>query len=301
MIQKLFLNRFLFSSPEEKPKPDPVLKTPSPVLRLALSGEKKEQAGPTSEITAIESIPELPLPPSPTAISPLARSTITSPTSVALSSQPIFTTAIDDRCELSSSKEDTVPIPSPTSCTEASDPLPTDEIDDDICKKSCSVAPNDIPLISSTNLINEMNGVNEKLPATESIVEIVKQEVLPLTLELEILENPPEEMKVECVPTPITPSIVPSFSPSPPTPPASPPPTPVIVPAAATSVNTGSGPTGVQRVFEEDENIRTCLSEDAKEIQNKVEVEADGQTEEIVDSQNLSSRKSPVPGKSFCY
>ncbi|XP_069435256.1 eukaryotic translation initiation factor 4 gamma 3 isoform X21 [Ovis canadensis] len=280
---------------EEKPKPDPVLKTPSPVLRLALSGEKKEQAGPTSEITAIESIPELPLPPSPTAISPLARSTITSPTSVALSSQPIFTTAIDDRCELSSSKEDTVPIPSPTSCTEASDPLPTDEIDDDICKKSCSVAPNDIPLISSTNLINEMNGVNEKLPATESIVEIVKQEVLPLTLELEILENPPEEMKVECVPTPITPSIVPSFSPSPPTPPASPPPTPVIVPAAATSVNTGSGPTGVQRVFEEDENIRTCLSEDAKEIQNKVEVEADGQTEEIVDSQNLSSRKSPVP------
>uniref|UniRef100_A0A8C2SBD6 Eukaryotic translation initiation factor 4 gamma 3 n=1 Tax=Capra hircus TaxID=9925 RepID=A0A8C2SBD6_CAPHI len=252
---------------EEKPKPDPVLKTPSPVLRLALSGEKKEQAGPTSEITAIESIPELPLPPSPTAISPLARSTITSPTSVALS-------------------KDTVPIPSPTSCTEASDPLPTDEIDDDICKKSCSVAPNDIPLIS----------INEKLPATESIVEIVKQEVLPLTLELEILENPPEEMKVECVPTPITPSIVPSFSPSPPTPPASPP-TPVIVPAAATSVNTGSGPTGAQRVFEEDENIRTCLSEDAKEIQNKVEVEADGQTEEIVDSQNLSSRKSPVPAQ----
>lgn len=278
-----------------------MLKTPSPVLRLALSGEKKEQAGPTSEITAVESIPELPLPPSPTALSPLARSTITSPTSVALSSQPIFTSAVDDRCELSSSKEDAIPIPSPTSFTEASDPLPTDEIDGDICKKSCSVAPNDIPLISSTNLINEMNGVNEKLPATESIVEIVKQEVLPLTLELEILENPPEEMKVECVPTPVAPSIVPCFSPSPPTPPASPPPTPVTVPTAATSVSTSSGPTGVQRVFEEDESIRTCLSEDAKEVQNKVEVEADGQTEEIVDSQNLSLRKSPVPGKSFCY
>ncbi|XP_039710661.1 eukaryotic translation initiation factor 4 gamma 3 isoform X15 [Pteropus medius] len=278
---------------EEKPKPDPVLKSPSPVLRLVLSGEKKEQVGQMSETTAAESIPELPLPPSPTAISPIARSTIASPTAAARSSQPTFTTALDDRCELSSAKEDTVPIPSPTSCTETSDPSQTDVIDDDICKKSCSVAPNDIPLISSTNLINEMNGVSEKLPATESIVELVKQEVLPLTLELEILENPPEEMKVECVSAPITPSTVPSFSPSPPTPPASPP-APVIVPAAAMNVSTASAPATVQRVSEEDESIRTCLSEDAKEIQNKIEVEADGQTEETLDSQNLSSRKSPV-------
>ncbi|EQB78656.1 eukaryotic translation initiation factor 4 gamma 3 isoform 3 [Camelus ferus] len=282
---------------EEKPKPDPVLKSPSPVLRLVLSGEKKEQAGQRSETTAVESIPELPLPPSPTTVSPIARSTIASSTSAALSSQPIFTTAMEDRCELSSSKEDTVPISSPTSCTEASDPSPTDEIDDDICKKSCSVAPNDIPLISSTNLINEVNGVSEKLPVTESIVEVVKQEVLPLTLELEILENTPEEMKVECVPTPITPSTVPSFSPSPPTPPASPPSIPVIVPAATTNASTANAPTTVQRVLEEDESIRTCLSEDPKEIQNKIEVEADGQTEEIVDSQNLSSRKSPVPAQ----
>uniref|UniRef100_A0A2K6EF50 Eukaryotic translation initiation factor 4 gamma 3 n=1 Tax=Propithecus coquereli TaxID=379532 RepID=A0A2K6EF50_PROCO len=280
---------------EEKPKPDPVLKSPSPVLRLVLSGEKKEQAGQTSETTTIESIPELPLPLSPTTVSSIARSTIASPTSAVLTSQPIFTTPIDDKCELSSSKEDTIPIPSPTSCTETSDPSPTDEIDDDICKKPCSVAPNDIPLIASTNLINEMNGVSEKLPATESIVEIVKQEVLPLTLELEILENPPEEMKVECIPAPITPSTVTSFTPAPPTPPASPPPTPVIVPAAATTVSSPSAPTAVQRVLEEDESIRTCLSEDTKEIQNKIEVEADGQTEEIVDSQNLNSRKSPVP------
>ncbi|XP_069335550.1 eukaryotic translation initiation factor 4 gamma 3 isoform X5 [Eulemur rufifrons] len=282
---------------EEKPKPDPVLKSPSPVLRLVLSGEKKEQAGQTSETTTIESIPELPLPLSPTTVSSIARSTIASPTSAVLTSQPIFTTPIDDKCELSSSKEDTIPIPSPSSCTETSDPSPTDEIDDDICKKPCSVAPNDIPLIASTNLINEMNGVSEKLPATESIVEIVKQEVLPLTLELEILENPPEEMKVECIPAPITPSTVTSFTPAPPTPPASPPPTPVIVPAATTIVSSPSAPTAVQRVLEEDESIRTCLSEAAKEIQNKIEVEADGQTEEIVDSQNLNSRKSPVPAQ----
>ncbi|EPQ03620.1 Eukaryotic translation initiation factor 4 gamma 3, partial [Myotis brandtii] len=282
---------------EEKPKPDPVLKPPSPVLRLVLSGEKKEQLGQMCETTAAVSIPELPLPPSPTAVSPIARSSIASPTSAALSSQPIFTTTLDDRCDLSSSKEDTVPVPSLTSCTETSGPSQTDVIDDDICKKSCSVAPNEIPLISSTNLINEMNGVSEKLPAMESIVELVKQEVLPLTLELEILENPPEEMKVECVSAPITPSTIPSFSPSPPTPPASPPPTPVIVPAAATDVSAAGAPTAVHRVLEEDESIRTCFSEDVKEIQNKTEVEADGQTEEIVESQNLSSRKSPAPAQ----
>ncbi|EHH49619.1 hypothetical protein EGM_00309 [Macaca fascicularis] len=282
---------------EEKPKPDPVLKSPSPVLRLVLSGEKKEQEGQTSETTAIVSIAELPLPPSPTTVSSIARSTIASPTSSALSSQPLFTTAIDDRCELSSSREDTVPVPSLTSCTETSDPLPTNENDGDICKKPCSVAPNDIPLISSTTLINEINGVSEKLPATESTVEIVKQEVLPLTLELEILENPPEEMKLECIPTPITPSTVPSFPPTPPTPPTSPPPTPVIVPAAATTVSSPSAAITVQRVLEEDESIRTCLSEDAKEIQNKIEVEEDGQTEEILDSQNLNSRRSPVPAQ----
>ncbi|KAI5947188.1 Eukaryotic translation initiation factor 4 gamma 3 [Manis javanica] len=279
---------------EEKPKPDPVLKPPSPVLRLVLSGEKKEQGGQMSETAAVGSILELPLPPSPTTVSSIARSTIASPTSAALSSQPMFSTAVDDRCELSSSKEDRIPIPSPTSCTETSDPSPIDVIDDDICKKSCNVAPNDIPLISSTNLINEINGVSEKLPATESTVEIVKQEVLPLTLELEILENPPEEMKVEHVPAPITPSLVPSFSPPPPTPPASP---PAPVAAATTNVSTASAPATVQRVLEEDESIRTCLSEDAKQIENKKEMEADGQTEEIVDSYNLSLRKSPVPAQ----
>ncbi|XP_012577740.1 PREDICTED: eukaryotic translation initiation factor 4 gamma 3 isoform X4 [Condylura cristata] len=284
---------------EEKPKPDPVLKSPSPVLRLVLSAEKKEQAGQSAETPAVESIPEPPLPPSPATISPVVRNTIASPISAVLSSQAIFATPIDDRCELSSSKEDTVPAPSSTSCTETSDPSATDENDDDICKASCKVAPNDTPLTSSTNLINEMNGVSEKLPVTESIVEIVKQEVLPLTLELEILENPPEEMKVECVSAPTAPSTVSSFSPSSPTPPVSPPPLPVTVPVAATNVSSAGAHTApaVQRVLEEDESLRTCLNEDTKEIQSKTEIEADGQTEEIVETQNLNSRKSPLPAQ----
>lgn len=274
---------------EEKPKPDPVFQSPSTVLRLVLSGEKKERAGQVPETPAGEPTPEPPRTSSPTTLPPLTRSSIPSPTSAALSSQPLFTTVLEDKCDLSSSKEDALPVPSPTSCTAASDPSLTD--DNDICKKPCSVALHDIQLISSTNLINEMNGVGEKLPAKESIVDMVKQEALPLTLELEILQHPQEEMKAECTPTPVTPSTLPSFSPAPLTPPTSPPCTPVISATIARSV----AATVVPRVAEEGESIRTCLSEDANETQNKTEAEADGQTEEIVDSQTLNSRRSPAP------
>nr|XP_045005061.1 eukaryotic translation initiation factor 4 gamma 3 isoform X28 [Jaculus jaculus] len=277
---------------EEKPKPDPVLKSPSPVLRLVLSGEKKDRAGQTPEVTSAESVPELPRPPSPSAIPPVVGSSVASPSSAALSSQPVFTSPLDDRCELCPS-EVTVPVPSPTSRTSE----PSDEFDDDICKRPSSVAPHEIPLISSTNLSDELNGVNEQLPVKESTVEMVKQEVLPLTLELEILENPLEEMKMDCIPAPVTPSMLPSFSPAPPTPPASPPPITVIVPAVTTTVSSPTAPTAVQRAVEEDESLRTCLSEDAKESQNKMEVETDGQAEEVVESQILSSRKSPAPAQ----
>ncbi|XP_052573636.1 eukaryotic translation initiation factor 4 gamma 3 isoform X23 [Peromyscus californicus insignis] len=274
---------------EEKPKPDPVFQSPSTVLRLVLSGEKKERAGQVPETPAGEPTPESPRTSSPTTLPPLTRSSIPSPTSAALSSQPLFTTVLEDKCDFASSKEDALPVPSPTSCTAASDPSLTD--DNDICKKPCSAAPHDTQLISSTNLINEMNGVGETLPAKESIVDMVKQEALPLTLELEILQHPQEEMKAECTPTPVTPSTLPSFSPAPLTPPTSTPCTPVISATTARSV----AATVVPRVAEEGESIRTCLSEDANETQNKTEAEADGQTEETVDSQTLNSRRSPAP------
>nr|XP_021486460.1 eukaryotic translation initiation factor 4 gamma 3 isoform X2 [Meriones unguiculatus] len=276
---------------EEKPKPDPVFQSPSTVLRLVLTGEKKEQAGQMPETTAGEPTAELPRTSASNTLPPLARSSVQSPTSAALSSQPLFPAVVEDKCELSSSKEDALPVPSPTSCTAVSEPSLTD--DNDICKKPCSVAPHDIQLISSTNLINEMNGVGEKLPAKESIVDMVRQEVLPLTLELEILEHPQEEMNTECTPTPIPPSMLPSFSPAPPTPPASPPCAPVII--SATTARSPVAATAAPRVAEEGESIRTCLSEYAKETQNKTEAEADGQTEETVDSQALNSRKSPAP------
>jgi translation initiation factor 4G len=215
--------------------------------------------------------------------------------SAALSSQPLFTA--EDKCELPSSKEeDAPPVPSPTSCTAASGPSLTDN--SDICKKPCSVAPHDSQLISSTILINEMNGVGEKLSAKENTVGMLRQEVLPLTLELEILEHPQEELKVECTPTPIAPSMLPAFSPAPPTPPTSPPCPPVVLSAAI--ARSPAVATEVQRVADEGESLRTCLSKDAKEMQDKAESESDGQAEETADPQSLHSGRSPAPGKLLC-
>uniref|UniRef100_A0A803VSW7 Eukaryotic translation initiation factor 4 gamma 3 n=2 Tax=Ficedula albicollis TaxID=59894 RepID=A0A803VSW7_FICAL len=54
------------SRQEEKPKPDPVLKPPSPVLRPEPTGEKKDQAGQSSKaLTSVETPAEVPRPPSP--------------------------------------------------------------------------------------------------------------------------------------------------------------------------------------------------------------------------------------------
>ncbi|XP_065277463.1 eukaryotic translation initiation factor 4 gamma 3 isoform X2 [Emys orbicularis] len=270
---------------EEKPKPDPVLKSPSPVLIPEPSGEKKDQAGQTSEAASVESPPELPLAASPVPLVPIAVVTA----AVAVSSKSAFTADSEERCELTSPKEETMPISNATPCTEESDLSPTEEADADTCKEPSTVATSDIPVTASTNLINEINGVNEKVTATNGIAEIVQQEVAPLTVELEILEGFPAE--VESVPS----SIALSTSPSPPltppipvsaavtttTPPSSPPPPPISLPA-------------VQGDLHGEKSRRTTLNEVVKDTQNKEEVEADGQPEENAASQNLNSRKNPV-------
>ncbi|XP_016158851.1 PREDICTED: eukaryotic translation initiation factor 4 gamma 3 [Ficedula albicollis] len=59
------------SRQEEKPKPDPVLKPPSPVLRPEPTGEKKDQAGQSSKaLTSVETPAEVPRPPSPAPAAP---------------------------------------------------------------------------------------------------------------------------------------------------------------------------------------------------------------------------------------
>ncbi|XP_073172701.1 eukaryotic translation initiation factor 4 gamma 3 isoform X16 [Lepidochelys kempii] len=274
---------------EEKPKPDSVLKSPSPVLRPEPSGEKKDQADQTSEAASEEPPPELPLAASPVPLVPIA---------AAASSKSTFTVDSEESCELTSPKEETMPISSATPCTEESDPSPIEEVDADTCKEPSTVATSDIPVTASTNLINEINGVNEKVTATDGIAEIVQQEVAPLTLEFEILEGLPAE--VESVPS----SIALSTSPSPPLTP------PIPVSAAVTTTTPPSPPlpprlllpspialSAVQGDLDGEESRRTTLNEVVKDTQKKEEVEADGQPEENAESQNLNSRKNPVPAQ----
>ncbi|KFP22349.1 Eukaryotic translation initiation factor 4 gamma 3, partial [Egretta garzetta] len=286
---------------EEKPKPDPVLKPSSPVLRPEPTGEKKDQAGQTTEATSVETPPELPLAPSPTPAAPIAVAAAAAV--VTVSSKSTFTADSEEKCELASPKEEAMPIPNAAPCTDTSDPSPAEEADAEVCKEPSSVASSDIPVTASTNLINEMNGVSEKVTAAESIVDVAQTEVAPLTVELETPEAPPAE--VESMPSSSALHVAPSPPPTPPPTPPPPPPPPVSVAAAAAAVTTTTpsppplpSPTAlpvVQGDLEGEESTRTTLNEEVKDTEKKEETEADGQLEESTDTQNSS--KSPVPAQ----
>ncbi|XP_050765429.1 eukaryotic translation initiation factor 4 gamma 3 isoform X6 [Gymnogyps californianus] len=287
---------------EEKPKPDPVLKPSSPVLRPEPTGEKKDQAGQTTEASSVETPPELPLAPSPTPAAPVAVvSAAAAAAVVTVSSKSTFTADSEEKCELASPKEEAMPIPNAAPCTDTSDPSPAEEADAEVCKEPSSVASSDIPVTASTNLINEMNGVSEKVTAAESVVDVAQTEVAPLTVELETPEAPPAE--VESVPSSSALHAAPSPPPTPP--PTPPPPSPPISVAAAVTTTTPSPPPlpspsalpVVQGDLEGEESTRTTLNEEVKDTEKKEETEADGQLEESAEAQSLNSSKSPVPAQ----
>ncbi|KAM6336749.1 eukaryotic translation initiation factor 4 gamma 3 isoform 6-T6 [Alca torda] len=286
---------------EEKPKPDPVLKPPSPVLRPEPTGEKKDQAGQTTEATSVETPPELPLAPSPTPAAPVAVVSAAAAV-VAVSSKPPSTADSEEKCELASPKEEAMPISSAAPCTDTSDPSPAEEADAEVCQEPSSVASSDIPVTASTNLINEMNGVSEKVTAAESVVDVAQVEVAPLTVEPETPEAPPAE--VESVPSSSAPHAAPSPPPTPP--PTPPPPSPPVSVAAAAVTTTAPSPPplpspsalpAVQGDLEGEESTRTTLNEEVKDTEKKEETEADGQPEESTEAQSLNSSKSPVPAQ----
>ncbi|KFV20228.1 Eukaryotic translation initiation factor 4 gamma 3, partial [Tauraco erythrolophus] len=288
---------------EEKPKPDPVLKPPSPVLRPEPTGEKKDQAGQTAETTSVETPPELPLAPSPTPAAPVAAvSSAAAAAVVTVPSKSTFTADSEEKCELASPKEEAMPISNAAPCTDALDPSPVEEADAEVCKEPASVASSDIPVTASTNLINETNGVSEIVTAAESVVDVAQAEVAPLTVELETPEAPPAE--VESVPSSSALHAAPS---PPPTPPPTPPPPspPISIAAAAVTTTTPSPPPlpspsalpVVQGDLEGEESTRTTLSEEVKDTEKKEETEADGQLEESTEAQSLNSSKSPVPAQ----
>ncbi|NXO78898.1 IF4G3 factor, partial [Sitta europaea] len=105
----------LTSKQEEKPKPDPVLKPPSPVLRPEPMGEKKDQAGQTTEApTSVETPPDLPRAPSPALAVPV-------------SSRPPPAADPQEGCELATPGPGAMPGTSNTSSAEAAGAEPRAE------------------------------------------------------------------------------------------------------------------------------------------------------------------------------
>ncbi|NXA71581.1 IF4G3 factor, partial [Thryothorus ludovicianus] len=111
------------SRQEEKPKPDPVLKPPSPVLRPEPTGEKKDQAGQVTEAPpSVETPPEPPRAPSPVAAVPAAV-----PAAVAVCPTAPPAAEPEDRCDPASPGEEEMPAPGAPACPEPAAPAAGEE------------------------------------------------------------------------------------------------------------------------------------------------------------------------------
>ncbi|NWV01677.1 IF4G3 factor, partial [Upupa epops] len=284
---------------DERPKPDPVLKPPSPVRRLEATEEKKDQSGQMTEATLVETPPELPLASLPTLATPTA--VVSAATVVvAVSSKSTHTADSEEKCELALLKEEAVPVSSAAHCTNTSDLSLVEEADSKVCKEPSSVASNDIPVTASTNLINEMNRISEKVTVADSIVDVSQMEAAPLTVESETPEASPAE--VESVPSA---SALPAAPSPPPTPPPTPPPPSPPISVATVTTTTSSPPAlpspsalpVVQGDLKGEESTRTTFNEEVKDSEKKEETEEDGEMEESTEAQSLSVNRSPVPAQ----
>ncbi|XP_061456767.1 eukaryotic translation initiation factor 4 gamma 3 isoform X4 [Rhineura floridana] len=286
---------------EEKPKADPVLKSPSPALRPEPSGERKDQTGLTAETPAsseTSSEPPLMALPSPVAVVAAAATASAAATPLLLP-KPMFVADSEDGCELASLKQEAPPLPSAAPCVEVPACLPTEEATADVGREPPRIVPNDLQVTASTTLINELNGVSERVNATDSVVELDEPEVVvPLAVELESPEAPLAEG--ESVPSSASVVTLPTIPSPPPSPPPMPPSPPLFAAAAAASTTTPPLPLpgalpALQGDVEGEETARTTLSEDMEETPEEEEVEVDSRPEEdALESQGLNPKKGPA-------
>ncbi|XP_042687519.1 eukaryotic translation initiation factor 4 gamma 3 isoform X1 [Centrocercus urophasianus] len=269
---------------EEKPKPDPVLKPSSPVLRAEPTAEKQDPALPVAEPSPPHSPPAPSVAPSPPP-APLAAA------ATAAAAKPSPTADPEERCEVASPKEEVMPLPS----LDVSDPVPTEEPRGEACQEAGSpVAPGDVPVTVSVsmNTSKELNGVSESVAAAESGADVAAGDIVPLAADPQEPEAAPGDLG--SVPPPSTPRVAPS-------PPPAPAPSPPSPPAALTSTAPSPplplppGAPPAQGDVEGEEGSRTAPSEELTDAEKKEETEADGQLEESTEALSLSSRKSPVP------
>ncbi|XP_068027928.1 eukaryotic translation initiation factor 4 gamma 3 isoform X13 [Anomalospiza imberbis] len=288
------------SKQEEKPKPDPVLKPPSPVLRPEPAGEKKDQAGQTTEApTSVETSAELPRAPSPAPATPVA-AVPAAAAAVTVSSKALPAADPEDKCELAFPREEAMPTPSATACPEPAAPPPAEEPGAEACTEPSSAVASsgDAPVAAPAG-----PGVTSDTSSSgaEPGAEAAQAEAAALTVEVEPTEAPQAE--VESAPSPPS---APLAAPSPPpTPPPTPPPPSPPLPVAAVTTTTPSPPPlpspsalpVVQGDLEGEESTRTTLSEEVKDIEKKEETEADGQLDESQEALTVNSSKSPVPAQ----
>ncbi|NWU00712.1 IF4G3 factor, partial [Urocynchramus pylzowi] len=293
------------SKQEEKPKPDPVLKPPSPVLRPEPAGEKKDQGGQTTEApTSVETPAELPRAPSPAPAAPVAAvptaAAVPAPAAaVTVSSKAPPAADPEDKCELAFPREEAMPTPSATACPEPAAPPPAEEPGAEACTEPSSAvaSPGDAPVAVPAGPAVTSDTSSAGATA-EPGAEAAQAEAAALTVEVEPPEAPPAE--VESAPSPPSaPLAAPSPPPTPP--PTPPPPSPPLLVAAVTTTAPSSPPLPalpvVQGDLEGEESTRTTLSEEVKDTEKKEETEADGQLEESREALSVNSSKSPVPAQ----
>ncbi|KAM6999049.1 eukaryotic translation initiation factor 4 gamma 3 isoform 9-T9 [Passerculus sandwichensis] len=278
------------SKQEEKPKPDPVLKPPSPVLRAEPAGEKKDQAGQTAEIPpSVEApAPEAPRAPSPAPAAPVPA--VPAPSRAEPEDKC-------DKCELAFPREEALPSPSAAACPEPA-AAPPDEGAEACPEPGSAVAsPGDAPVAPPA-----APAVPGDTGGAEPAAEAAQEEAAAVTVEVEPSEAAPAE--VESAPSPPGAAAA-APSPPPTPPPTPPPPSPPLPPSAAVTTTTPSPPPlpspsalpVVQGDLEGEESTRTTLSEEVKETEKKEETEADGQLEESREALGVNSSKSPVPAQ----
>uniref|UniRef100_A0ABM5EK24 Eukaryotic translation initiation factor 4 gamma 3 isoform X3 n=1 Tax=Pogona vitticeps TaxID=103695 RepID=A0ABM5EK24_9SAUR len=308
---------------EEKPKADPVLKSPSPALRPEPSGERRDQAGPrTAESPAPTdaSSPELSLP-------ALASSAVVA-ASAPSHSTPV--TDMEDGRGFSSPKQETVPpLPGVAPCMESSACPLTEEGDAGVDGEPPKMVPSDLQEAARTNLTSELDGVGERAMESEtvSVTELDPQEAadgvaveqegaeasldeaegapLPPSAALAVPPSPPAPASpplavataagtAATAITAVTSSAVSPATSPPPPPPSPPPPAAAAAAAPAAPLPQLAAPLpALQGDSEGEAATRTTLSEGPQETLAKEEAEVDGRTDGNEASPGVSLRRGP--------
>uniref|UniRef100_A0A8C5U336 Eukaryotic translation initiation factor 4 gamma 3 n=1 Tax=Malurus cyaneus samueli TaxID=2593467 RepID=A0A8C5U336_9PASS len=183
------------SKQEEKPKPDPVLKPPSPVLRPEPSGEKKDQAGQPAEAPISAEPPaEVPRAPSPVPAAPSAAIPVAA-TTVTVSSTALPAAEPEDKCEAASLQEEASPVASSTPCTDTAAPPAAEEPGAEVCVEPSSAVASagDTPVTAGPAVSTDPSGAGATRP--EPGAEVAQAESVPLAVQSEPLRRPQQKWK----------------------------------------------------------------------------------------------------------